>query len=178
MSDLQTVQDYNRVTICTASLEAIGCELSAWAVTGIGASAVWPSANLAIYIPFVVYQPWLLAKISVLNGTVASGNIDAGVYDGQGDRLVSIGSTAQSGTSASQTFDVTDTLLYPGVYYMATAMDNVTGTLAGFAPNLVVLGGAGVLQQAAAFPLPATATFAAMAQSLVPFVSLSNRTLF
>jgi hypothetical protein len=55
----------------------------------------------------------------VLNGATASGNMDVGIYDYAGTRLVSSGSTAQSGTSAFQDFDITDTLLGPGIFYLA-----------------------------------------------------------
>ena len=110
------------------------------------------------------------------NGSTASGNIDVGIYDLGGAKLVSIGSTAQAGTSAYQVFDITDTTLYPGQYYMAVAMDGTTGTLVRWSPGAQECRNLAMQQMASAFPLPATATFASVASSYIPWVFASRRT--
>ena len=160
----------NQISIATFSPESIGGSFAPQFTT----SFAWPSANLAIYIPVEIYEPVTVVKMAVNNGSVVSGNIDVGIYDALGNKLASAGSTAQTGTSAIQIFDITDTLLLPGLYYMAVALDNTTGTLAGFQSGTAqVLEGAGLFQQASAFALPSPATYAAMAQTVVPLVSMS-----
>lgn len=139
--------------------------------------STWPAANLAIFIPFRVYQIYTAVKMSWINGTV-SGNIDVGIYDAQGDRLVSLGSTAMSGASAIQTGDITDTTLKPGLYYMAMAVDNTTATFRRFTSATVAgTAGLGLLQQATAFALPSTATFAACGNDYIPGLAITGRSL-
>lgn len=143
-------------------------------------SAVWPSANVALFWPVRLAVPVTVTVLWWANGATASGNVDCGIYDAEGNRLLSTGSTAQTGTTAIQSVNVTDTVIPPGLIYLALAMDNVTGTI-----NRVVMGNAtacqlaGMHQQATAFALPATATFAAMAQNYVPMAGalLSPRTV-
>jgi hypothetical protein len=166
--------------ITPASLESImpGLSGAGQGVLGNIASGVWPSANLAIYIPFFLVEPVSIAQLFLYNGSAVSGNVDVGLYAEDGTRLVSTGSTAQAGTSMLQFFDVTDTWLGPGVFYLASALDNTTGTTQRVAPsNVMVLSVQGVAQQASAFPLPAAATFAALTFSYLPYVGLARRTL-
>jgi hypothetical protein len=124
------------------------------------ASAAWPTANLAFYYGVVVLRPLTIYQIGTSNGATASGNVDVGIYDFAGNRLVSSGSTAQSGTSVGQVFDITDTVLTPGNYFLAMAVDNITATFFRVSPSTEQLRCNGVYQQASAFPLPSTATFA------------------
>jgi hypothetical protein len=109
------------------------------------------------------------------NGTAVSGNIDVGIYIPDENnpvtvtRLVSGGGKAQAGTSAKQSYDITDTVLGRGTYYFAMSLDNTTGTLAG--PNWAsafVAAGVGAAVVETAYPLPATATLATFAGTLMP----------
>lgn len=149
---------------------------------GLPAVAAWPSANRAMYVPFVVETPFLAQMMFVLNGTVA-GNVDVGIYNDEGKRIVSKGTTAQAGATLLQSFDITDTVLLPGVYYMAMASDSASGQYMRWSINASATTGAqmaasmGVLQQASAFVLPATATFAVAQDSYVPDIGLLARTL-
>jgi hypothetical protein len=157
-------------TIHTFSAECLGAHLTS--SSGVG-SAAYPAADRAHFLPFRVNRPTLITKLMAYNGSTASGNIDVGIYSHDGTRLVSTGSTAQSGTSALQVFDVTDTWLGPGRFYLAVAMDNTTGTL--FRATLgstQIDAGIGLLIEASAFPLPATATFATIsgAAAFVPII--------
>ena len=138
------------------------------------ASAVYPAANLAIYAPFRIAAPIVVTDLWCVNGATASGNVDIGIYDGAGNKIVSAGSTAQSGTSTIQTFNITDTLLGGGLFYLAIALDNTTGTFLRFAPSAPVGRIIGLAQQASAFALPATATFATFAQTYLPNMGLST----
>lgn len=165
----------NATTIGTFSRQSIGLDLRGHAAS-TSTSTAWPSANLAIYIPVEIYQVVTIVKMAVNNGTAVSGNIDVGIYDVGGAKLVTKGSTAQAGTSAIQIFDITDTLLLPGLYYMAVALDNTTGTLAGWTVATQVAQSMGAFQQASAFALPtSSATFAAFAQTFMPMVTMFPR---
>lgn len=155
-------------------LESIGIDSNV--ATGYG-SAVWPTANLAIFVPFTVSAPYAIQRIGWMNGAAVSGNVDAGVYAVDGTKLASLGATAQSGTNAVQSAALSLTLA-PGKYYMALVVDNITGTIQRQNPSLQNLRFAGVLEMAAAYPLPATATFATPANANIPSVCIMNRSFF
>jgi hypothetical protein len=121
-------------------------------------------------VPVVLAIPVTVYQLAGFNGTVVSGNIDLGIYDANGGRLVSAGSTAQAGTTAAQVIDITDTLLTPGVYYLAQSADNITATVHGSNLGNQVLAACGVVQMLSAFPLPTTATFAGLTVSRAPVI--------
>ena len=152
------------ITVHPWSMLSLGEELAVNHLVA-AASAVWPSANRALYIPFWLPTPITAVQMFSYNGATASGNIDVGIYAEDGTRIVSAGSTAQAGTNALQAFDITDTLIGPGRYYLAIAMDNTTGTLFQAAYAARFMAGHGCFTQASAFPLPAVATFATSASS-------------
>lgn len=159
------------VNIGPWSPEAIGPQIAfsgAWTTFG---SATWPTANLAIGYPFMLSEARTALQMWVFNGTAVSGNIDAGIYDSTGTKLVSKGSTAQSGTSTLQLLDITDTALKPNtLYYAWMSVDNTTATITRLAGSVSIAqtSGTGVLQMAAAFALPATITGAAVANNYIP----------
>lgn len=136
-------------------------------------SATWGAANRAIYVPVVVPCRVTACQMAWANGAAVSGNVDAGIYDVTGVRLVSTGSTAQAGTTALQVADITDTVLTPGVYFLALAVDNTTATISRLPTNTGALQGCGVQQQDTAFTLPATATFAAPTVATLPVFAAS-----
>lgn len=167
-------QPGNSPVISPASGESCGS-----AIAGVNAASTsltaWPAANRAFYIPVLIYAPWLLASMFFENGGTVSGNVDVGIFDSQGDRLISSGSTPQAGINSEQSIGVALTLL-PGVYYYAMAMDNATGIVRTFAPGGTPLGAVtGVLLQASAFPLPASATFATASTTTIPILGLTSR---
>lgn len=164
---------HNQVTIGTYSPESIGQLLvsaSATAVSNVG----WPSGSFAICVPVEIYEPITIAKMMIVRGTATSGNLDVGVYDANGNLKVSSGSTAQS-AAAIQTFDVTDTLLQPGLYYMAVAFDNTTANMLGWSVSLIDTLPFGVFTVASAFPLPSTVTFSALFGTFVPLISMTSK---
>lgn len=141
--------------------------------TGVPASATWPTANKAFYIPFVLRQPVLVSNLFVINGTTASGNLDIGIYAQDGTQITHTGSTAQSGTSAIQTVSITPVIIGPGVYYMALSMNGTTGTTFRLAPtSATMLSAFGIFQQTTSFPLPSSATFATASQTYIPLFGL------
>lgn len=176
MSSFPGIVNVDQIVISPACPQSIGEAISS--VSQSLTAAAWSAANRAYYVPFSVFSPLTVVKMFVVNGGTASGNIDVGIYDAGGARLVSSGSTAQAGTSAVQEFNVTDTILNPGLYYLACAMDNTTGTVEVWNPSAGIMRAFGVCEQASAFALPATATFGAITTTLrVPFIGATTRSV-
>lgn len=141
---------------------------------GVGpATAAWPSASRAIFLPLEIQESITVAYAGVNNGGTVSGNFDVGIYSFAGSLLVSSGSTAQAGTSDVQNVNLADTLLTPGVYYLALVLDNTTGTVIRWnSLSTQWLTVAGVQEMASAFPLPSTATFANPSSAYLPSLTL------
>ena len=173
MGDWPQSQETNRVTISTGHPESLGIEVANCGLN-FSSTLAWPTTNGAIFVPFVLYSPMMVVKMFVSVGT-ASGNVDVGIYDTGQNRLVSMGSTAMAGSSAIQIFDIADTQLNDGVYYMAVAVDNGTGTLSAQNPAIAITSSMGILSQSSAFPLPNPAVFAAASAAYVPLVGLTAR---
>ena len=136
------------------------------------ASLAWLSSNRAVLVPFFLSTPALVTQLYWVNGATVSGNVDAGVYDLSGTRLVSTGSTAQSGTSAFQGVTLgTPALIGAGRFYLALVLDNTTGTIYkaqnGFSRALAIG------EATSAFPLPAAVTLSAAGEHQ-PMVGFSG----
>jgi hypothetical protein len=143
------------------------------------ASAVWPTDDSAIFIPFRLSLPQTLTMIGWRNGTAVSGNVDAGVYTGT-TKIISTGATAQAGTSAVQSVAVTDTILGPGEYLMALCCDNTTAAFSRYAPaQAVFLRFMGIRRQTGITTLPATTSLVSATAAYIPlmFLGFGPRTL-
>lgn len=165
-------------TISTQSPQCLGAPLAANAVAA-AASAVWETANSARYLPFVLSDTLVVAQLFCQNGATVSGNVDMGIYSEAGARLVSIGSTAQAGVSTLQFFNITDTTLGPGRYYLALGCDNTTATfLQHNTADADLLRSWGVLSATGLTgpTLPATATFSATTATQLVVIGLTTRT--
>lgn len=162
------------VTVTPVALESIG---STTGSTSAPASAVWPNASRAIFVPFRLFTPIVAVKMFVVNGTVVSGNIDMGIYDEFGTRLVSKGSTAHAGTSVMQILDIADTVLGAGLFFMALVIDNTTATVYRKSVAAQLMRACRCYQMASAFALPATATFAAVSSAYLPIFGLTTDTV-
>jgi len=135
--------------------------------------ALWPTANLAIFVPFTLSEMVVIKRIIVLIGARTGGNIDVGLYDANGNRLVSSGSTLLGTASRAQFFDIADIQLNAGRYYMAEAESAETPYL-GYTVDIGWPSMLGVREMAAAFPLPATATFTDnVASSFFPVLAVT-----
>jgi hypothetical protein len=152
-----------------ASLMSDGLEAVQSSLTLGGA---YPTASLALFFPFITDVPILVTQISHENSSTVSGNVDVGIYDELGNRKVSKGGVAQTGTITIQVHDVTDTLLSPGVYYMAFVLDNATGQVNRATTPAAVARSCGAKEMASAYPLPATATFAGCTTAYQPAMSV------
>lgn len=51
------------------------------------ASAVWPTTNLALFVPFRVAFPDTIDRLYVMNGSAVSGNFIIGLFDERGALL-------------------------------------------------------------------------------------------
>lgn len=131
--------------------------------TSIGGYSGLSPASKASIVPFTLEERSIIYQISWWNGPTASGNIDAGIYDRYGNKIITTGSTVQTGATTIQLVDITDTPLAPGYYFMAITIDNTTGNLysttGGNNPNLFCSPCYGYAEMLSAFPLPTTITF-------------------
>jgi hypothetical protein len=169
------VSGQHKPVISIAAPEALGVVMGA--IGGFaGASALWPSANLAIFVPFATRSPYLVRKVWWVNGTAVNGTTDVGIYSVGGTRLVSSGATTQAGTSAIQSVTLgTPFLLAPGSYYMG--MSASTGTTCQYfrmQPTLIQMQFMGMGQMASAHALPSTITIATVANLYQPLFGIAN----
>jgi hypothetical protein len=156
-----------RVTINTISPEMCGNS-----VLGTPGNSAWPGANDAMFLPLVLTRPIVVKRLYCMNGNVAGNNVDVGIYTWDGARIVSSGSTAQSGTTAPQFFDIADTYLSPGQYYLALAANGTTATFRRVTITVIRAQHMGVYRMGTAFALPAVATFASPTSALLPIIGV------
>lgn len=161
-------------TINCASQESALSKRVPWDSVG---NAAWPSANMAFYVPFEVYHTIKIERAGYRNNN-ATGNVDLGVYDAHGTRLAHTGSTAIPGSNVLHSIALSLTLT-PGIYYMAMAYDG-TGNISRYSSSSTLqrMITTGCYQEASAFPLPATATFATLTNNYIPTMGLSQRSGF
>jgi hypothetical protein len=171
--------------VSTASPACFAWETVALTLSDFLAAAVWPGAgaNRVIYVPFAISEAVTVYKIGWSNGATVNGNIDVGIYDLAGTRLVSSGSVAMSGATAVQVADITDTPLAPGIYHMAMQSSSSTATFFRAAQSATavlaqLLVASGVQMEDTSFGLPATATFATMTSAYLPLLSLALKATF
>jgi hypothetical protein len=160
----------------TLTWEGVGPALAAMAQPA-PISTAWGSANRAIFVPVRITERITIQKIAWLNGATLSGNVDVGLYDASGNRIFNVGSTAQAGVSQRQVVTAPANDIVPGRYYLAQAIDNTTATVFLCASlTLEFVASLGVFEMAAAFPLPATATFTVLSLSRIPvlFAALTS----
>ncbi len=127
------------------------------------------TVNQAYFYPFRLDIGATAVKMAAMNGASVSGNTDVGIYDGQFNYLISSGATLQAGTNAIQEFDITDTYLAPGLYWMALS-NSGPGTFferAGNADEIVLAIDPGY-QQASAHPLPTTTATPVISTEISP----------
>lgn len=139
-----------------------------------GASTQNPVVNVATFMPVSLERETVVSRLGWYNGAAVVGNVDCGVYSWSGSRLVSTGSTAQSGVSAPQEVDVANVVLPPGDYRLALA-HNSSGAVFREAAAAVTAIASGVTIQTSAFPLPATATFVAPSTAFWPMCWINTR---
>lgn len=174
MTDVGAVIDYKVPIITSISANSLGPNmLTEPALTF--AAAVWPTANLAFFIPFRIAYPYLAQKMFWNNGaTVGTNTIQVGIYDDQGNQLVISTATTTSGANVLQSVSITPTLLQRGLYYMAMVMNGATDIVWRTIPPIPLARAWGVYTQVSAAPLPSPATFAGSATAYIPFLGLTS----
>lgn len=132
---------------------------------GQAASGVWSLANRAIFVPFFFPATITVKRMWVVTG--ATGGTDSrsiGLYREDGTQIVVSANTVAGTANQVQFIDITDTTLAPGSYYVAMSQNGVTATMFR-PPHTVEQERVFAVQMAAAYPLPATATFTAITSS-------------
>lgn len=133
------------------------------ALSGNSSQVAYSTASMACFVPFAVDKGITVYQIVCQAGSsLPTGNLDAGIYDYRGQRIVSGGGQAWAGAvSTNQTVNFADTVLPGGhYYYMAFVSDTTTGTMMQGAPSGLgpMMSDFGIKQLASAYPLPADAS--------------------
>jgi hypothetical protein len=174
MADFPSSLSHKPVISCMGR-EAMGTTMMTGGALG-GASALWPTANLALFIPFTITTPYLVRKVWWANGAAVNGTTDVGIYTLGGTLLTSSGATTQAGTTVIQSVTLgTAFLLTPGSYYMA--MSASTGTTCQYfrlGISVPFSNFTGMAQMATAHALPAAATLATLATAYLPIFGIAS----
>jgi hypothetical protein len=128
------------------------------ASTGNTSNTTWPVANQAIYIPVELPHHVSLTTAWWFNPNLTQGGaVDVGVYDTEGNRIVSTGAITQVGSNTFQQISIS-AKLSAGLWYFAMSVSNLVGSyvFSGAAFDYMLTG---VYTQASAHPLPNPATF-------------------
>lgn len=146
--------------------------------TTAAASAAYPAANLAIYVPTWIEHPMVVYETWVETGTLTTSNtIQIGLYDTAGNKVFS--TADQTITTASDTVNssgLTDVLVPAGSYYLAFACSGTRNFLA-TALAAGIYQSIGCLEQTGltGSTLPTTATFAVYTRAYLPLFGLNFR---
>lgn len=138
-------------------------------------------ANVVYYHPFVLHEAALAQSMSYVVGATSNGNVDVGIYDGNGTLLVNSGSTAQGTANTLQNLNTTDTALGPGQYYMAMSLSSGTGTAlrTGATDEATLSTFPALVETTGSFGLPSTMTPASStaAAPLIPYLGVHFNSL-
>ena len=123
------------------------------------------SANSAVLVAFENRSPVTMNGVR-LKVTSSSGNVDVGVYDSNGNRLGSSGSTVCPATGKSTINFITPASLYtPGVHYLALAADNISAAFSLSGADALL----GVYSFPTSFPLPTSFSMTGLTATNLPF---------
>lgn len=142
-------------------------------VVGVGAQAIasanWPTANKAIYVPIIFPSPCQINSISfvAVNGT---GNYDLGFYDGYSKtKIASSGSTAMTAAGAKKLTISPDYRVDSGkLYYAALALSSASGTVERNNAGVPALISLGLAEQTSALPLPSPMVPVTLTSAFMP----------
>lgn len=163
-----------RSIITPGSVNSIPTEL----IRTTPGTAAWPVAATAFLVPFRVSRTITIRMAAIIVGTTTGGNVDIGIYSANGTLLVSSGATLMGTISTVQTFNLTDTVIGPGLFYMALAQSGAVGHVHRWALGTVRGAMSGVLQAAAAGGvLPAQATMVTTTNNYIPVMAFSRMTV-
>jgi len=137
--------------------------VSFFGMTGNGSSGGAIASNDGFYMPIDVLGDMTITKISFYIQT-SSGNIDVGLYNSSGSKLVSSGSVSSPGTGV-QTIAVGSTAITSGQHYLALAVDNTTFKW-GQTTGADTMATRMMQRETSDFPLPSSFTVGAWPTSL------------
>lgn len=160
------------VVISTHGDQSLGVELRGMVATTGGVA--WPLGNIGLFVPFHVPESVTIYKLWFGISTFAACNVDIGIFLEDGTLVVSMGTTALV-NSGVNTFDITDTRLARGRYYMGLCVDAVTaGLFTVSVPSAAVVQGLGVMKDTACAPPMSTnanpATFVTTTYTSIPLM--------
>src|SRR6266498_2301229 len=174
--DFPVIGSPSSVLISPYSELALGTEYAAVA-TAAPATVALGTINLAKFYPFYLPEPMIVKKVWWYNGATANGNTDVGIYDEFGTKLISSGAIAQGTINVLQESDIADTWIGRGRFYMGISTSSATAAYFSNVVPLQLAKAMGWCQMATAHPLPAVATFAALAAAVQPVFGASMRVL-
>lgn len=159
------------VTITPWSAEAFGSRMPTLA-TNLTATA-WPTTNKSIFYPFFTEEPVTFATLFLYTGATVTNNVDVGIFDITGKKIISTGTKAAS-ASTLNLWTVASTTIGVGTFYFGVACAGTATTMFGYAGTNQFLRYHGCLEMASNFVL-GDATFAQTSATFIPLVGLSTR---
>ena len=169
----------NRRIITPASPE---CSANILTMNAVGpASGAWVSANDPVAIPITLPYGAVVSELGVANGSSAGDSVDIGIYDLSWNRMISSGSQTAAGASQIQWFDVTDTPIAPGRYYVVQVRSTVTANRVWYVnmsasnPVLAFIGAQDSATDALPLPDPLTNMAEAATATRVPIFAIAMR---
>lgn len=171
----------NGFVVNTMTPECLAGDLRPTGSSAFFGSMAW-TANLCIYLPLILSQPLIVSQFYWYNIATVNGSTDVGIYTEDGaTKLVSTGSTLNSGANSIQVVNVSDVTLPSNCrLWLALGSDSGTHTYWGYtgaiAQNMEFIG---IQQQASGFSsgLPASATFAAPSVAKIPMYGFSSKSV-
>lgn len=139
-------------------------------LVAIAQSAIYGTAQKCTFVPMTLPVACVAQQMVVVNGVTINGNVDVGIYDKDMNSLVTKGSTVQAGATAVQLFNIADTPLNPGRYFLGFWSDSATNTFSSHSYNIRTLRMSGFLEKlavAGGLPTGAVAT-SVMTTAVVP----------
>ena len=106
------------------------------------------SAFMPVFVPRIITVETIKIRVAT-----QAGNIDLGIYDADGKRVVSTGSIAVPAAGFAFV-RIARTALFPGLHYFALASDNTTAAF--YKTKAITLGSKKAFYADMVFPLPAT----------------------
>lgn len=85
-------------------------------------------SGTAYFMPFVVHRTVTIKRLACLNGATIEGKVEMAIYNESYSQIVTSGAVNQSGANTQQVFDITDTDLVPGLYYLGFASESASAT--------------------------------------------------
>lgn len=168
------------IMVTPLSRWSIGDQLAAGDIPAISSGNMNGANNRAFAYPLVIPAPCVIVKAFIHNGASVAGNVDIGLYYENYTKVVTAGGAAQVGVNLIQEFDLTDTVVQPGRYYLVGSASGAATAKQWVYGGEYRLALMGCFVAETAYPLPATLTPTApttLSVGVVNLMGLSLRTL-